>query len=70
MKTINNASTPTILVALALPPYPVIIASTDNIIALVRIVKSMREMGYEPFLSDQDIEIVGKWIKKIEKTLI
>jgi uncharacterized protein YdbL (DUF1318 family) len=70
VKTINNASAPTTLVASALPPYLVIIASTDNVVALVRIVKSMREMGYESFLSDQDVEIAGKWIKKIEKTLI
>jgi hypothetical protein len=64
VKTINNASAPTILVARALPPYPVIIAYTDNVVALIRIVKSIREMGYEPFLSDQDVELLVSGSKR------
>jgi hypothetical protein len=27
-------------------------------------------MGCDPFLGDQEVKIVGKWIRKIEKTLI
>jgi hypothetical protein len=30
----------------------------------------MREMGCKPFLKEQDIEIVGRWIRKVEKILI
>jgi hypothetical protein len=30
----------------------------------------MREMGYEPFLRDQNAKIIGRWIRKIEKNLI
>jgi hypothetical protein len=43
---------------------------TDNEVALVRIMKSMREMDCEPFLGDQDEGIGDRWIIKVEKTLI
>jgi hypothetical protein len=33
------------------------VTSIDNMVALVRIVKSMREMGYKPLLADQDAEV-------------
>lgn len=36
----------------------------------MQIVKSKREMRCDPFLGDQEAKIVGKWIRKIEKTLI
>jgi hypothetical protein len=30
----------------------------------------MREMGYKPYIGKKDAEIVGMWIKKVEKTMI
>ena len=39
---------------------PIVTTPTNNVIALVWIVKSMREMGCKPFLKEQDIEIVGR----------
>jgi hypothetical protein len=32
--------------------------------------KIMREMGYEPYLGEQDVEVAGKWIRNVEKTMI
>jgi hypothetical protein len=46
---------------------PVIGTTTDNV---VRLVKSMREMGCEPYMGEQDAEIAGRWIRKVEKTMI
>jgi hypothetical protein len=44
--------------------------ATDNVVPLVRLVKSMREMGCEPYMGEQDAEIDGRWIRKVEKTMI
>jgi hypothetical protein len=44
-------------------------ATTDNMVLLVRLVKSMREMGCEPYMGEQDAEIVERWIRKVEKTM-
>jgi len=44
--------------------------TTDNMVLLVRLVKSMREMGCESYMGGQDAEIVGRWIRKVEKTMI
>jgi hypothetical protein len=30
----------------------------------------MREMGCEPYMGEQDAEIDGRWIRKVEKTVI
>jgi len=70
MENIGNAHTPTTLVALAVPLALVITEPTDNVVILVQIVRSKREMGCDPFLGDQEVKIIGKWIRKIEKTLI
>uniref|UniRef100_A0A6N2LEE9 Reverse transcriptase domain-containing protein n=1 Tax=Salix viminalis TaxID=40686 RepID=A0A6N2LEE9_SALVM len=43
--------------------------TTDNVVPLVRLVKSMREMGCEPFLGEHDVEIARRWIRKVEKTM-
>jgi hypothetical protein len=32
----------------------------------VLLVKSMREMSCEPYMGEQDVEIVGRWIKKVD----
>jgi hypothetical protein len=52
------------------PLAPMITAHVDNVIALVWIMKSMREMGCGPCMRDQDAKVVSRWIKKIKKTLI
>jgi len=44
--------------------------TTDNVVPLVRLVKSMREMGCELYMGEQDAEIAGRWIRKVEKTMI
>jgi hypothetical protein len=48
---------------------PVNGATTDNMVLLVRLVKSMREMGCEPYMGEHDAEIVERWIRKVEKTM-
>jgi len=60
------------------PPPPTPIApiileeatTTDNVVHLVRLVKSMREMGCEPYSGEQDAEVAGRWIRKVEKTML
>ncbi|XP_052302021.1 uncharacterized protein LOC112323659 [Populus trichocarpa] len=49
---------------------PMTSMTTDNVVPLVRLVKSMREMGCEPYMREQDAEITGRWIRKVEKTMI
>ena len=49
---------------------PMTSITTDNVVPLVRLVKSMREMGCEPYTGEQDAEIAGRWIRKVEKTMI
>jgi hypothetical protein len=44
--------------------------TTDNVVPLVRLVKSIKEMGYEPYMREEDAEIAGRWIRKVEKTMI
>jgi len=39
----------------------------DNVMLLVRLVKSMREMGYEPYMGEHDAEIAGRWSRKVKK---
>jgi hypothetical protein len=39
--------------------------ATDNMVHLVRLAKSMREMGCE-----QDAKVAGRWIRKVEETVI
>ena len=48
---------------------PMTSMTTDNVVPLVRLVKSMREMGCEPYMGEQDAE-AGRWIRKVEKTMI
>jgi hypothetical protein len=45
---------------------PVTLVSSDNITVLVRTVKNMRELGCEAFLGEQDAEITGRWLRKVE----
>jgi len=47
-----------------------VFATTSNVVQLVRPVKSMREMGCELYIGEQDAEIAKRWIKKLEKTII
>jgi len=39
-------------------------------VLLVWLVKSIRELGCKPYMREQDAEIAGRWIKKVEKTMI
>jgi len=59
-----GASALTIPIALAVQA-----AKADNVVTLVQIVKSMRELGCEPFLGEPDPEIAGRWLHTIEDTL-
>jgi hypothetical protein len=56
-------------VALAPPTAPVTPVSLDNIVVLVRTVKNMRELGCEAFLGEQDVEIIGRWLRKVENVM-
>lgn len=41
-----------------------------NMVLLVRLVKSMREMDCKPYMGEQGAEIARRWIRKKEKTII
>ena len=58
------------------PPVPIILTisevatATNDVVHLVRLVKRMREMGCEPYSGEHNAEVAGKWIIKVEKTMI
>jgi hypothetical protein len=59
---------PTVSVPLTTPAVPTVIDS-DSVIALIRTVKSMRKLGCEPFLGEQDAKIAGRWMRRVENTI-
>jgi hypothetical protein len=59
----------TVPVAPAPPPALITLVSSDNITLLVRTVKNMRELGCEAFLGEQDAEITGRWLRKVESVM-
>jgi len=72
MEGMANAATP-----MPAPPSAHIIptiseaaTTTNDVVQLVRLVKSMREMGCEPYSGEQNAEVAGRWIRKVEKTMI
>jgi hypothetical protein len=69
IEAMPGASTPTIPIASAVQAAPVATKKADNVVTSVRIVKSMRELGCEPFLGEPDAEIAGRWLHTIEDTL-
>jgi len=42
-------------------PIPV-----DNVVTLVRVVNSMRELECDSFLGEPDAEIAGRWLRTVE----
>jgi len=72
MEGMANAATP----IPAPPPTPIIptiseaATATNDVVHLVRLVKNMREMSCEPYSGEQDVKVAGRWIRKVEKTMI
>ena len=67
MASSTTQTTPAMQIAQAAP----VNGTTMNVVVLlVRLVKSIREIGCEPYMGEQDAEIARKWIKKVEKTMI
>jgi hypothetical protein len=62
MKGMANAATP----MPAPPPAPIILTiseaatATNDVVQLVHLVKSMREMGCEPYSGEQNAEVAGR----------
>ena len=69
IEAMPGASAPTIPIAPAVQTAPAAMTKADNVVTLVRIVKSMRELRCEPFLGELDAEIAGRWLRTIEDTL-
>ncbi|XP_011011280.1 PREDICTED: uncharacterized protein LOC105115907 [Populus euphratica] len=67
MAGLATQTTPTMQIPQATPMTSTTI---DNVLLLVQLVKSMREMGYEPYIREQDTEITERWIRKVEKIMI
>jgi hypothetical protein len=65
MEGMANAATP----MPAPPPTPIIptvsetATATNDVVHLIRWVKSMRKMGCEPYSGEQNAEVVGRWRK-------
>jgi hypothetical protein len=64
-----GTSTPTVLVASVVQAVLVAMTQIDNVVALVWIVKNMRELRCEPLLGELDAEIADKWLHTIEDSL-
>jgi hypothetical protein len=69
IEAMPGALTLTIPIAPVVQAAPTATTKADNVVTLVRIIKSMRELGCEPFLGEPDTEIVGRWLCIIEDTL-
>ena len=72
MEGMANVATPMPAPPLA-PIIPTILeaaTATNEVVQLVCLVKSMREMGCEPYLGEQNAEVAGRWIRKVEKTMV
>ena len=41
----------------------------DTVVNLVRWVKSLRELGCEAFMGEEDAKIGGRWLRKIERSM-
>jgi len=67
MENMSNSSNSTTLVASTVPPVLIITTPTDNVVTLVWIVRSLRDIGRDLFQRDQDMEIAGRWINNIKK---
>jgi hypothetical protein len=58
------------------PPAPIIptvsetATATNDVVHLIRWVKSMRKMGCEPYSGEHNAKVVGRWIRKVEETMI
>jgi hypothetical protein len=70
MEGLASSTTQTIPATQVPQATPGIIVTTDSMVLLVRLVKSMRELGCKPYIKEQDAKIVGRWIRKVEKTMI
>jgi hypothetical protein len=72
MEGMANAATPMPAPAPApiIPTVSEAVTATNDVVQLVRLVKSMREMGCEPYSGEQNAEVAGRWIRKVEKTMI
>ena len=72
MEGMANAATPIPAPPLApiIPTISEAAIATNDVVQLVRLVKSMREMGCEPYLGEQNAEVAGRWIRKVEKTMV
>jgi hypothetical protein len=69
IEAMPGALAPTIPISPVVQAAPTAMTKADNVVILVRIVKSMRELGCEPFLGEPDAEIAGRWLRTIEDTL-
>jgi hypothetical protein len=66
IETMPQLPVPTPLVAPATQIPQVAHTPVDNVVTLVRVVKSMRELGCDSFSGEPDVEIAGRWLRTIE----
>jgi len=66
MEVMPHMPIPAPPVAPAMQVPPVAPAPMDNVVTLVRLVKSMRELGCKSFAGELDAVIVGRWLHTVE----
>jgi hypothetical protein len=69
IKTMPQLPVPTPPVAPATQIPQVAPTPVDNVVTLVRVVKSMRELGCDSFSGEPDAEIAGRWLRTIEDVM-
>jgi hypothetical protein len=66
MEVMLHMPVPAPPVAPAMQVPPVAPAPMDSVVTLVRVVKSMRELGCKSFAGELDAVIVGRWLHIVE----
>jgi hypothetical protein len=69
MKAMPSTPTLTVPISLAVWTALVVTTSTDNVITLVQIVKSIWELRCEPYSKELYAEIMGRWLRTIENII-
>jgi len=66
METMPQLPVPTPPVAPATQIPQVALIPVDNVVTLVRVVKSIRELGCDSFSGEPDAKITGRWLRTVE----
>lgn len=69
MEAMPNAPASTALVGPTVQIALMVTTPTDSMDTLLRIVKSIKELGCEPVLGEPNAEIISRWLRTVEDIL-